>query len=321
MIVTFIMLLALIVALFVVCGSLKKNWEKKAKETDDSYDRREYTKAANAVKKVRVIGGAVLIVLLCASLFLNSFHIVDSTEIGVVRTLGEISYTIDAGPKFINPLLDKVTMYDLTVHVAQAQFASYSKDAQPLTAAIEYQFTLDPNQVMDIAKEYGSYESLESKIGNLVEERAKIVFAKYSGMSLLENRSSLSSEMEVEVKELEDQFNVKFISVIIKDIDFSDAFEASVEQKMEAEQNALKAEQEKKKAVIKAEEQKEVAEIEAQAAIAKAQGEAEALRITKDALASMPDTYIEQLYLEKWNGVLPTFMSEGSNLMLAPNLG
>ena len=50
-------------------------------------------------------------------------------------------------------------------------------------------------------------------------------------------------------------------------LDFSDAFEASVEAKMTAEQDALRAEQEKKTAVVKAEQAKEVAAIEAEAAI------------------------------------------------------
>lgn len=35
-------------------------------------------------------------------------------------------------------------MYDLRVHVRESSFASYTKDAQPLTAAIEYQYALNP---------------------------------------------------------------------------------------------------------------------------------------------------------------------------------
>ena len=101
---------------------------------------------------------------------------------------------------------------------------------------------------------------------------------------------------------------------------FSDAFEASVEAKMTAEQNALKAEQDKRTAVIKAEQQKEVTAIEAEAAIARAKGEAEALEITRQALQNMPDTWIAQQYLEKWDGVLPQIMSDGANLMITPNM-
>lgn len=108
------------------------------------------------------------------------------------------------------------------------------------------------------------------------------------------------------MKTLEELYHVNFTSVIVQDIDFSDAFEASVEAKMTAEQDALRAEQEKKTAVVKAEQEKEVAAIEAEAAIAQAQGEAEAMRITREALQNMPEAYIQQMWIEKWNGELPT---------------
>jgi regulator of protease activity HflC (stomatin/prohibitin superfamily) len=236
-----------------------------------------------------------------------------------VRTFGNINRQITSGLNLVNPISDKVTTYDLTVHVREEAFASYTKDAQPLTASVEYQYQLDPNYVMEVATEYGSYDVLETKLANVVQEKAKIVFAKYSAMTLLENRSNLSTEVATEVKTLEELYRVTFTSVIVKDIDFSDAFEASVEAKMTAEQDALRAEQEKKTAVIKAEQEKEVAAINAEAAIEQAKGEAEAMQITRDALQNMPEAYIQQLYLEKWNGELPTIMSDGTNLMITPD--
>lgn len=260
--------------------------------------------------------------LMVLALVLGGIRILDSTEIGVVKTFGKIDHPITGGLNFVNPISDTVTKLDLKVQAHEATFASYTKDAQPVTGAIEYQYTIDPAYAMDIVQEYGNLDMLQSKLGNVIEEKTKIVFSRYGAMTLLENRANLSAEVTAEVKTLEDRFNVKFNQVIIRDIDFSDAFEASVEAKMEAEQTALKAEQEKKTAVIKAQQAQEVAEIQAQAAIAEAKGEAEAMAIKKDALEKMPATYIEQLYLEKWNGVLPTYVvGDGSSLMLTPGIG
>ena len=45
------------------------------------------------------------------------------------------------------------------------------------------------------------------------------------------------------------------------------------------------------------------------------------MKITKEALASMPDEYIQSMYLEKWDGKLPQIVTEGSGLMLTPDLG
>lgn len=50
-------------------------------------------------------------------------------------------------------------------------------------------------------------------------------------------------------------------------------------------------------------------------------GEARALEITREALENMPDTWIAQQYLEKWDGKLPQLITgDGSGLMLTPNL-
>lgn len=275
-------------------------------------------KSVTRVKWIATLGALVILIIV---LVIGGIRVVDVTEVGVVKTFGEISGTIDSGLNFINPLTQKVTMYDLRVHVRESSFASYTKDAQPLTASIEYQYALNPAFAEDVAREYGSYEILETKLGNVIEEKAKIVFAHYSAMPLLENRSNLSTEVAEEVKTIEDLFHVTFTSVVVKDIDFSDAFEASVEAKMTAEQAALKAEQDKKTAIIQAEQKKEVAAIAAEAAIAQAKGEAEALEITRQALQNMPDTWIQQLWIEKWDGKLPTTQA-GSDaaIIVNPNM-
>jgi regulator of protease activity HflC (stomatin/prohibitin superfamily) len=276
---------------------------------------------ARLIKKLRIVIPVILILITAATFFIKGIKIIDSTEVGVVRTFGNITREINSGFNIVNPISDTVTTYDLRVHVRTESFSSYTKDAQPLTASIEYQYALDPSYVLQTAKEYGSYDILESKLGNVVQEKAKIVFSRYSAMTLLENRSNLSSEVATEVRTLEELYHISFTSVIVQDIDFSDAFEASVEAKMTAEQDALRAEQEKKTAVVKAEQEKEVAAIEAEAAIEKAKGEAEALNITRQALENMPDTWIAQQYLEKWDGQLPTIVSDGANLMITPDLG
>lgn len=256
------------------------------------------------------------------AMLVSGVKIIDQTEVGVVKTFGRVDHTISGGLNFVNPISDSIEVVDLRVHVREAAFASYTKDTQPLTAAIEYQYEPDASRAMDIVKQYGSYEIMETKLGAAVEERAKIVFARYSAMPLLENRSTLSAQVQDEVKELEALFPVNFTQVVVKDIDFSDAFEQAVEAKMQAEQNALRAENEKQEAITRAEQEREVARVEAEAAVLRAQGEADALAITRDALENMPDTWIAQQYLEKWDGKLPQLITgDSSGVMLTPNLG
>lgn len=316
-----IILVILAVLVFTSTTILYNNAKKRAATASNEAFKRDYENTATIASRVRLIGTLVVVAILALSMLIGGIRIVDETEVGVVKTFGEVSGTIDSGLNFVNPLTQTVSMYDLRVHVRDAEFASYTKDAQPLTASIEYQYALNAACAEDVAREYGSYEIMETKLGNLVEEKAKVVFARYSAMTLLENRSSLSMEVAAEVESLESLFDVTFTAVVVKDIDFSDAFEASVEAKMTAEQAALKAEQDKKTAVIQAEQKKEVAAIEAEAAIAAAKGEAEALEITRQALENMPDTWIQQQYLEKWDGTLPNVMTgDSAGIWLSPNI-
>lgn len=305
MIVLTVILLILALASFLILNGFYKSLQKEG-----GYD----VGTVNVLRKAIPCG---ILVVLFIIFGIRGIKVVDQTEVGIVRTFGTVTDTLDSGLHFVNPITQKVSMYDLRIHVREAAFATYTKDAQPVEVSIEYQYEPQTDRMMEITSQYGSYEILETKIAKVVEERTKIVLARYSAMPLLENRSNLSFEVEEEISKLEDTFPVHFTSCVVANLDFSDAFEA----KMTAEQDALRAEQEKKTAVVKAEQAKEVAAIEAEAAIAKAKGEAEAMKITKEALASMPDEYIQSMYLEKWDGKLPQIVTEGSGLMLTPDLG
>ena len=313
MIILLVILAIIAIAGFAVTTALRKGLDPK-----DEYDK-------DRLKILGIVRGAVIgicIAVFAIAMLISSIQIMDQTEVGIVKTFGKVDHTISGGLNFVNPISDTVEVMDLRVHVNEASFASYTKDAQPLTAAIEYQYEPVAAQAMQIVSQYGSYEILEQKLQAAVEERAKIVFARYGAMTLLENRATLSAQVEEEVKELEDLFPVNFRQVVVKDIDFSDAFEQAVEAKMQAEQNALRAENEKQEAITRAEQEREVARVEAEAAVLAAEGEARALEITREALENMPDTWIAQQYLEKWDGKLPQLITgDGASVMLTPDLG
>lgn len=310
--------LAVTLAVVAILGFIIPTLFRRGLDPNDTYDKG----ARKTLGIVRVIIPLIAVVIFGIAMLVGGIRIVDQTEVGIVKTFGRVDRTITGGLNFVNPITDTVETMDLKVHVREAAFASYTKDAQPLTSTIEYQYEPHAEQAMSIVSQYGSYEVMETKLCAAVEERAKIVMARYGAMTLLENRSTLSAQIQEEVKELEALFPVNFTQVVVKDIDFSDAFEKAVEAKMEAEQNALRAENEKQEAITRAEQEREVARVEAEAAVLTAQGEADALAITREALENMPDTWIAQQYLEKWNGVLPTYMlgDNGASIMLTPGV-
>ena len=309
-----IVLLVLGSAIIVGSFSVLTILGRSCAQSKNSYTRDRGTFFKRLRWMISISVAAILVVIM----LISGIRIIDSTEIGVVRTWGQINREIDAGFNIINPISDSVEKYDLRVHIRSADFASYTKDAQPVSASIEYQYKLRPGEVMTVAKEYGTYEILETKIAGVVEEKVKSVFAEFSAMPLLERRSTLSSEVLDSLRDLEDLYHIQFTAAVVNNIDFSDAFEASVEAKMTAEQDALRAEQEKKSAIVKAEQAKEVAAINAEAAIAQANGEAEAMRIIREALQNMPDAYIQQMWIEKWDGKLPTVSGTDDAIVSIP---
>lgn len=311
-------ILLVILAIIAIGGTVATTAMRKGLDPQDSYEKMH--RKALGVVRICIVGVCAAIAAL--AMLIGGIKIMDQTEVGIVKVFGKVDHTISGGLNFVNPISDTVEVMDLRVHVREAAFASYTKDAQPLTASIEYQYEPIAAQAMNIVAQYGSYEIMEQKLSAAVEERAKIVFARYSAMPLLENRSTLSTQVQEEVRELEALFPVNFTQVVVKDIDFSDAFEAAVEAKMQAEQNALRAENEKQEAITRAEMEREVARVEAEAAVLAAEGEARALEITREALENMPDTWIAQQYLEKWDGKLPQFMTgDGTGVMLNPDFG
>ena len=98
-------------------------------------------------------------------------------------------------------------------------------------------------------------------------------------MKIIETRAKISPEVESVINnEVDDKYYVTVTAVNLTDIQFTDEFEKSVE-------NKVIAEQEKEAAITKAEQELEVAKLEAEAKIVAAQGDAESQKIIASASA------------------------------------
>ena len=193
---------------------------------------------------------------------------------------------------------------------------------------------------------------LSERILSVAVERAKVVLASQSAMQIIENRGTLSQRLNEEITKAMQGYNVDVTLAVITNIDFSDAFEKVVEDKMIAGQEKMKGEYEKEKAIIQTEQQLELAKKQAEAELAKAEGEAKAqveiakaqaetiksksLEIARmlgfeivDGEIIMDGKSPEQIaaiseylkyitYLEKWSGELPEVITGDSSNVLLP---
>ena len=216
-----------------------------------------------------------------------SVHTVEPGRVAVVKVLGNAEYVRTPGTYFDFWLTRQYDMLDTTVQQEQIDTMCYSSDAQTMDVKLVVQFQIRKDKAIDIDNNYNSLDRLTERVRSISEDKAKTVLSQKSAMNIIETRSTVSPDIEKLIKEtVEDNYYVDIVAVVITNIDFSDAFEATVEEKMIAEQQQLKAEYEKRKAIIEAEKELEVAKLEAEARIARAQGDAEAVRLAAEAEAN-----------------------------------
>ena len=224
------------------------------------------------------IGAGVAIVFGILFLFIPfSIHTVDTGEVAVVKHLGKASVVRTPGTYFDFWMTEAYATYDAKVQNLELDANTYSKDAQTMDIAMVVQFSIKQEKALNIAEQYGTLKALGNRITSVAEATTKSTLSAYSAMEIIENRAQISVEVESEVKSvIDDTFFVNIEKVVLTNIDFSDAFEQTVEDKMIAEQEKLKAEYEKETALVKAEQELEVAKLQAVARIAAAEGDAEA---------------------------------------------
>ena len=225
------------------------------------------------------IFGVVLLVVGAVGLMLvpRSFHTVEAGQIAVVKHLGEARAIRTPGTYFDFCLTETYEYYDSKVQNMDISTQAYSKDAQTMSIAMNVQYKIDDNKVIEIANQYGTIDLLANRLESIATEKTKATLSSYSAMNIIETRSTISPLVEETIKAaVNEEYCVEIIAVVLTNIDFSDAFEKTVEDKMIAEQEKLKAEYEKETAIVNAQKGLEVAKLEAQAKLEKAKADAEA---------------------------------------------
>lgn len=240
----------------------------------------DLTSSTKQKKKINKIAGTALVVSsLLALLIPGSFHQVEAGEVAVVKTLGKVNGTRMPGTYFDFYLFNDYIYFDTTIQKLEIRTSSYSSDAQTMDIEMTVQYKIDPTKAEDILTEYISLDSLSQRIEKVADDNAKSILSKYTAMKIIETRASISPEVQEAVKlAIDDKYYATVTAVNLTNIDFTDEFEKSVEDKVIAEQQ-------KEAAITKAEQELEVAKLTAQAKIVEAEGNAESQKIIARASA------------------------------------
>ena len=279
--------------------------------------------------KSNIVQGIIASILALISLSVliivpGSIHQVNAGEVAVVKIWGDAREVRSAGIYFDGWLSHKYEIYDCKVQQIPISTSAYSNDSQPMDIELYVQYQIQQENAMKIATNYGGLDMLEGRIQTVSIERMKAVLSKYKAEELIKARNTISPEVEQSVKDaITTDYFVNITTVVLTNIDFSDAFEKSVEDKMIAEQEKLKAEYENERAKEKAEADLEIAKKEAEAIKAKAEQQAEAQKLLADAeayaLSKLNETWsslndkqkeaiLKKQFIEQWDGKLPDTM-------------
>jgi len=253
-----------------------------------------------------LLGGLVI-----AYLLFGSWYQVDQGERGIVLRWGRLVGESDPGLHFKLPWVDAVRMVTVQTQTKRYQnLEAYSRDQQPadLTVSVTY-VVVDPSAV------YSQYGDLEVAVTRLIDPRLtagiKTIFGQYDAVRAIQERAALNTDFGAAVTSAIDGGPVNIISVQIENIDFSDAYEQSVEQRMLAQVEIQRREQNLRTTEVEAQIARTRAEGEAEAIRLRGEAEAAAIRARADALRANADL-VQLQAVEKWDGKLPTTMVPSS---------
>lgn len=231
---------------------------------------------------------------------------IDSDQAGFKTSFGKPGDAV-LGPGLygLNPFGGSMVKYAVRDMRFDLETQSFTKDMQEATFKVSVIYAPDRARLIELHTKYGrEYASviLEPSVSSALKD----VVGSWEAEQLVNSRDRVAAAISAKLNE-----TVKGSPMLVKqfsilNIDFSDAFEKSIEEKVVQQQEALKA----KNKTVQVEE-------EAKQKLITAKAEAEAISIRAKALSENKDI-VWLNAIEKWDGKAPQTLSVGSggNLFL-----
>ena len=203
-----------------------------------------------------------------------------------------------------------------------------SSDGKGLKVDLTFTYRYDIDSVAELFTRFkgqSGKDVRDSFIKPNIISWTKEVTAKYPVTEILgDERANLNTALSEYISGKFAPYGIIVDNVSLIDIDADNETRASVQRKVNAQQELelaqiekktakIQADKDKEVALVAAEQEKEVAEINAEKVKIKAEGEAEAIRIQAEAEAeankkiaeSLTDELIEKQKIDKWDGSVP----------------
>jgi len=262
--------------------------------------------------KAKLVILGIIALIIIAAISTASVQIVEAGNRGVLLHWSAVDTSVpplQEGLHFVMPFQDKVVNMEVRTLKFVKGTSGASKDLQTVSTEVTVNYRAAPNSVNILYQQVGlDYES--RIIQPAVEEVVKQITAKYNAEELITKRPLVKADIETEITARLNPYNISTDAISITDFQFSTLFAQAIESKVEAEQKALKAENDLRRIEVEARQQEQQAKGIAAANVAEAEGEAEAIKIINEALAHNPN-YLEWLKVKAWDGKLPLVVGDG----------
>ena len=251
------------------------------------------------------------------NLYGNGKGVDDVTEVTGWVFYNPISTKIVEFPTYVQHKEYKAIMEDGKV-VSDESFVINSKDGSEFHVSPLLNYSVKREKVPYIFNKYrvtlGQIE--EGFLKTAVYDAFRVVANSYTADELISNRELFEIKVR---KNLEEHLAPEgfVLAQFTSNLVYPTTFKNAIEAKNNAVQKALTAENEVKTAEAQARIKVATAEGEAKAMLTSAKAEAESNRLRQQTLTPL---LLQQLWIEKWNGGLPsTMLGQGQNLMFGLN--
>ena len=244
----------------------------------------------------------LLAALLILYLVFRPFVIVPAGERVVIFNLarGVLPMQLGEGFHFITPFVDHPEFYDVRWQTYSMSSTSWegevkgddsmralTADGQEVSVELSVRFHIDPNNVWRLHKEIGK-DYISKIIRPEVRSHTRIAVAEFPAEKVYSTeRRTIEANIESRLREKLARNYVLVDEVLLRKVSFSDAFQSAIIQKQIAQQNAQRMQY-----VLEKQQR------EKQRQIILAEGEAEAIRLKGQAIATNPNVLAYE-YVQK----------------------
>ncbi len=249
-----------------------------------------------------IVFSIVGVIGLLLLIWLWPFGTIDAGNRGVLLQFGAATGSVKGeGLYFRVPVSQRVVKMNVQVQKEQVEANAASKDLQTVTANVALNYHLDSDKVVEIYKRVGVDYKIKL-IDPSLQESVKAITANYSAEELITKREQVTDAIRTQLKDKLTPQGLYVDGFNVVNFDFSKSFNAAIENKVTAEQNALAAKN-----------KLDQVKYEAEQRVAEAEGEAKAIAIQSQAIQQNGGSaYINLKAIEKWNGSLPQYQLGGT---------